>query len=147
MVWLPETFRKERSLAWRKAMRASKAHDLAILQKARKDLPDATPAEGRKSKTAFTAPTPSQLERIGPGLGQPQASAGFSAMSRIVSGLSLRSGEDNVKIHFRDVNVRIPFPFSFPVTFLLVPGSVPDHHSLPFFTALGRSRRRPSPAA
>lgn len=99
MLWLPETFRKERSLAWRLAMQRARAHAKADLLKARGDLPvedkkqDPRPAPS----TTFLSPTPSQLERT-------DGSATFSALNRVKSALSLRSGEDNVKIHLRDIN-------------------------------------------
>jgi MFS family permease len=100
MIWLPETFRKERSMAWRLAMERAQKHAKEDLFKARKDLPVES-VERKQAKTAFAAPLPSQLERTVPA---------FPLMNRIVTGLSLRSGEDNVKIHFRDVNVSCADP-------------------------------------
>lgn len=105
-IWLPETFRKERSLAWRKAMARARAHARADRRKARGKLPGG--AEGRDERqektarpptqTAFSAalPTPSRADG---------AQSGLSPLHRVKSALSLRSGEDNVKIHLRDVNV------------------------------------------
>ncbi|KAK4702570.1 hypothetical protein P7C70_g3653, partial [Phenoliferia sp. Uapishka_3] len=101
MIWLPETFRKERSLAWRLAMERAQKHARDDLIKARKELPTGDVIAERQSKTAFAAPTPSQLERNAP---PPPA---FPGITRMITGLSLRSGEDNVKIHFRDVNPNI----------------------------------------
>lgn len=101
MIWLPETFRKERSLAWRLAMQRARAHAKAELLKARGDLPTETKGNDRSARTTtFLAPSPSQLERSD---APPQPT--FSTLNRVKSALSLRSGEDNVKIHLRDVNV------------------------------------------
>jgi len=101
MIWLPETFRKERSLAWRLAMQRARAHAKAELLKARGDLPTETKANDRPARTTtFLAPSPSQFERND---APPQPA--FSTLNRVKSALSLRSGEDNVKIHLRDVNV------------------------------------------
>jgi hypothetical protein len=101
MIWLPETFRKERSLAWRLAMQRARAHAKAELLKARGDLPTETKANDRPARTTtFLAPSPSKLERSD---APPQPA--FSTLNRVKSALSLRSGEDNVKIHLRDVNV------------------------------------------
>ncbi|ORY88318.1 major facilitator superfamily domain-containing protein [Leucosporidium creatinivorum] len=100
MIWLPETFRKERSLAWRLAMQRARAHAKAELLKARGDLPTEAKGNDRPARTTtFLAPTPSQLERSD---APPQPA--FSTLNRVKSALSLRSGEDNVKIHLRDVN-------------------------------------------
>lgn len=101
MIWLPETFRKERSLAWRLAMQRARAHAKAELLKARADLPTETKGNDRPARTTtFLAPSPSQLERS-----EAPPQPAFTTLNRVKSVLSLRSGEDNVKIHLRDVNV------------------------------------------
>ncbi|KAM0748205.1 MFS general substrate transporter [Meredithblackwellia eburnea MCA 4105] len=107
MIWLPETFRKERSLAWRLAMKRARQHAREEREKARSKLPGGGDEgadgiqERQQVKTAFSAPSPSQLER---GTPVPPAQPQFTTINRVLTGLSLRSGEDNVKIHFRDVN-------------------------------------------
>ncbi|KAM0786891.1 hypothetical protein ACM66B_002315 [Microbotryomycetes sp. NB124-2] len=82
--WLPETFRKERSAAWRAAMKRARAHALAKRLKARAALPQGT-----------TLDEPVDRPR------QP----GFSPLNTVKSVISLRSSkDDNLKIHLRDVN-------------------------------------------
>lgn len=109
MIWLPETFRKERSLAWRKAMQRARAHARADLLKAQRKLPGAalekqtkeSVAPSSRPQTSF-APAIQEPNRDAPTAGQ----LSFSALSRVKSAMSLRSGggDDNVKIHLRDVN-------------------------------------------
>lgn len=106
MIWLPETFRKERSFAYRAAIDRARAHAKEELLAANAELPNAshehlpTPKKKSAKTTAFAEDIiiPSQLERslsLGP------------IVSRIRTTLSLKSGgDDNLKIHFRDVNVR-----------------------------------------
>lgn len=110
MIWLPETFRKERSLAWRLAMERARAHAKADLIKARAGLPVEGEEEERKTtktsdgrKTAFLSPTPSRLQR-NDHAPTTTPTPTFSPLQKVVTALSLRSGEDNVKIHLRDIN-------------------------------------------
>jgi hypothetical protein len=103
MIWLPETFRKERSLAWRQAMQRARGHARADRLRARDDLPKAIPTD-RQPRTAYP-------ERDTP------ASPVFPALFKVMTALSGRSGDDNVKIHFRDVNVS-PLVFLLPFFFV-----------------------------
>ncbi|SCZ96761.1 BZ3500_MvSof-1268-A1-R1_Chr4-1g06694 [Microbotryum saponariae] len=93
MIWLPETFRRERSLAWRLAMKRARAHAKANRLKAEAALPknDTLPLTRGPPQTSFA-----------PG---PQRSNGPTALTRVMTALSGRSGDDNVKIHLRDINV------------------------------------------
>lgn len=96
MLWLPETFRKERSHAYRLAMQRARLHAREDLLKARNLLPDAEETP-RKVRTAFAETQGEKSERPRPP---------FPAMARMLTGLSMKSGEDKVKISLRDVNVR-----------------------------------------
>ena len=80
-------------------MTRARAHAKADLLKARGNLPIEPKARATPT-TTFAHPSPSQLER-----NEGPAQPGFTTLSRVKSALSLRSGEDNVKIHLRDVNV------------------------------------------
>lgn len=100
MLWLPETFRKERSHAYRLAMQRARLHAREDLLKARNLLPDAEKTP-RKAQTAFAQVEKSEGPR-----------PAFPAMARILTGLSMRSGEDKVKISLWDVNVRARFSSS-----------------------------------
>ncbi|GAA6012697.1 hypothetical protein JCM10207_005329 [Rhodosporidiobolus poonsookiae] len=98
MVWLPDTFRKERSLAWRKAYERSKQHQREALAKARATLPkevDAEKATGPATTFSPALPTPSRAE---------QPSSGFSPLNKVRTALSAKSAEVKVKISFRDLN-------------------------------------------
>ncbi|SGZ23856.1 BQ5605_C023g09647 [Microbotryum silenes-dioicae] len=91
----PETFRRERSLAWRLAMKRARAHAKADRLKAEGALPksDTLPLTRGPPQTSFA-----------PG---PQRSNGPTAtptLARVMTALSGRSGDDNVKIHLRDIN-------------------------------------------
>ncbi|GAA5912558.1 hypothetical protein JCM5296_003479 [Sporobolomyces johnsonii] len=100
MMWMPNTFRKERSLAWRKAMERSRQHAREELAKARAALPRDDKAEKQlvvaEKATTFAQPQPEE--------GAAQGGGGFSPLNKVRTALSAKSGEVKVKIHFRDVN-------------------------------------------
>ncbi|GAA5968622.1 hypothetical protein JCM11641_007702 [Rhodosporidiobolus odoratus] len=103
MFWLPDTFRKERSLAWRKAYDRAKQHQREELAKARAALPKADEKgslAGGPAGTSFAQvlPTPSrqQLEEGGV--------PGFAPLRKIKTALSAKSGDVKVKISLRDLN-------------------------------------------
>ncbi|KAK4052789.1 hypothetical protein OIV83_002076 [Microbotryomycetes sp. JL201] len=80
-IWLPETFRKERSAAWRAAMKRARANAHAKRSKARAALPAGTNVDDGQRQPAF------------------------SPLKKVKSVISLRSsGDDDLKIHLRDVN-------------------------------------------
>lgn len=124
MLWLPETFRKERSLAYIRAVKSARSHQKAALLLAHSSLPTPAPStapsttaragagEGEKGARATFAleVSPSKLERVGTlaGAREREVEGGFSGMARVLSRLSGRSSEDKIKIRFRDVNVRLP---------------------------------------
>ncbi|KAK4057455.1 hypothetical protein OIO90_001524 [Microbotryomycetes sp. JL221] len=88
-LWLPETFRKERSSAWRAAMKRAKAHAMTKQLKARSVLPQDAKIASRTTQVNDDA-----------------RQTGFSRLDKVKSVMSLRSngGDDNIKIHLRDVN-------------------------------------------
>lgn len=103
-------FRKERSVAYRIAAQRSRDHAKAQRLKAKAGLPNMMPrpSEGT-SKMTFAALTPSEMEKRA----QPAPdTSGFTSLARKLTGLSQRSGEEKIKIHFRDVNVSFFFPLS-----------------------------------
>ncbi|KPV72502.1 uncharacterized protein RHOBADRAFT_66887 [Rhodotorula graminis WP1] len=106
-LWLPDTFRKERSLAWRKARDRARQHAREKLEAARAALPrpgggdDNEPAavEGRAARSAKV-----ELDVEAGREGREQSSSGFSPLKKVRTALSGRSGDVKVKIRFRDVN-------------------------------------------
>ncbi|SCV74455.1 BQ2448_8094 [Microbotryum intermedium] len=89
MLWL------ERSLAWRLAMKRARAHAKADRLKAEAALPknDTLPLTRGPPQTSF-APAPQR----------PNGPTALPALTRVMTALRGRSGDDNVKIHLRDVN-------------------------------------------
>ena len=88
-------------------MERAQKHAKEELARANGGLPSGGPLVAREPKTAFSAPMPSQLERNPErNLGGTSAPSAFPIIQRIITGMSSKSGEDIVKIHFRDVNVR-----------------------------------------
>ncbi|BGP19499.1 hypothetical protein JCM10213_006319 [Rhodosporidiobolus nylandii] len=98
MVWLPDTFRKERSLAWRKAYDRAKALQKEELARARATLPKEMP--GKTGAPAGPATTFSPVVAT-PSSQQP---SGFAPLNKVRTALSAKSGEVKVKIRFNDLN-------------------------------------------
>ncbi|GAA5916702.1 hypothetical protein JCM8208_000753 [Rhodotorula glutinis] len=106
-LWLPDTFRKERSLAWRKARDRARQHAREKLEAARAALP--RPDDGDEARQAVgggRAGRDAKVELdVEPGReGREQSSSGFSPLKKVRTALSGRSGDVKVKIRFRDVN-------------------------------------------
>ncbi|GAA5868553.1 hypothetical protein JCM3774_005426 [Rhodotorula dairenensis] len=81
-LFLPDTFRRERSIAWRKARDRARQHATEDRLKARSTLP--------KDNTAPPAPTRTPT---------------FAPMRKMITGISLRTNRDfKVKIRFSDIN-------------------------------------------
>ncbi|GAA5995422.1 uncharacterized protein JCM10292_005162 [Rhodotorula paludigena] len=106
-LWLPDTFRKERSLAWRKAHDRARQHAREKLAQARAALPPGAPgpASGGKAAKGEKAATFSP-EVVAPARDQPAGAgpSGFSPLNKVRTALSAKSGDVKVKIHFRDIN-------------------------------------------
>ncbi|GAA5824803.1 hypothetical protein JCM11251_005352 [Rhodosporidiobolus azoricus] len=97
MIWLPDTFRKERSLAWRKAYERAKQKQKEELAKARAALPPPPAADkgtAPPQATTFSSvlATVSRTERQG------------APLKKVKTALSARSGDVKVRISFRDIN-------------------------------------------
>ncbi|GAA5899676.1 uncharacterized protein JCM6883_005950 [Sporobolomyces salmoneus] len=109
MIFMPNTFRKERSLAWRKAMERARHHDREERARAKASLPkfveptDPEKAVGREAVTKFVAMHDGERRR--------EDGAQFTNLTKIKTG-TIRSGDVKVKIHLRDIN---PFSASFSV--------------------------------
>lgn len=73
-LWLPDTFRHQRSLAWRKAYERAQQQAREKRAKARSVLP------------------------------KPASTSAFSPLRKIGTALSAKSGDVKVKIRFRDIN-------------------------------------------
>ncbi|KAI5478610.1 hypothetical protein MNV49_004752 [Pseudohyphozyma bogoriensis] len=106
MLWLPETFRKERSLAWRLAMERARAHAKEQLEKAKNALPQGEeqdlPRQGGQTKFALPPQTDDERQPM-----EAPATQGMTTLGRVLTAISQRSAEDKVKISLSDVN-----PFS-----------------------------------
>ena len=107
-LWLPDTFRKERSLAWRKARDRARQHAREKLEAARAALPrpggdddKAADVEGRAGRRAKV-----ELDVEAGREEREQPSGGFLPVRKVRTALSGRSGDVKVKIRFRDINVR-----------------------------------------
>ncbi|GAA6030889.1 hypothetical protein JCM8097_008922 [Rhodosporidiobolus ruineniae] len=101
MFWLPDTFRKERSMAWRKAYERAKQHQKEELAKARAALPK--PTEGEKGRegqsTSFAPDLPAPERALTRG-----ESSGFAPLKKVKTALSAKSGDVKVRISMRDIN-------------------------------------------
>ncbi|GAA5853337.1 hypothetical protein JCM8547_000289 [Rhodosporidiobolus lusitaniae] len=103
LVFLPDSFRKERSLAWRKAYDRARQHQREELAKARAALPEPEPTEKAAARQGATfspvLATPSRGDRatVAPQLG-------FAPLNKVRTALSAKSGDVKVRISFRDIN-------------------------------------------
>lgn len=114
MIFMPNTFRKERSLAWRKAMERARQHDREERAKAKAALPDfgeptiysSVQTQGNEGKlqgrTRFDGAVPKGAETSNPP---------FSGLGKTRTG-TIKSTEVKVKIHIRDIN---PFGATFSI--------------------------------
>ena len=105
MVFMPNTFRKERSLAWRKAMERARQHDREERAKAKASLPksldppDSSRSNNREPMTRFATEAGVEARR--------DDAPPFPNLGKIHTG-TIRSGDVKVKIHLRDINVSVP---------------------------------------
>ncbi|GAA5843409.1 hypothetical protein JCM3766R1_002943 [Sporobolomyces carnicolor] len=116
MIFMPNTFRKERSLAWRKAMERARQHDREERAKAKASLPksldppDSSRGNNREPMTRFAAEAGLEARR--------DDAPPFPNLGKIHTG-TIRSGDIKVKIHLRDIN-----PFSATFSILMSPANV-----------------------
>ncbi|GAA5907501.1 hypothetical protein JCM6882_003878 [Rhodosporidiobolus microsporus] len=101
MFWLPDTFRKERSLAWRKAYERAKQKQKEELAKARAALPPPQLAEKGAPPAQATTFSPVLATASRP---ERQGESGFAPLKKVRTALSARSGDVKVRISFRDIN-------------------------------------------
>ncbi|GAA5964081.1 hypothetical protein JCM3765_000895 [Sporobolomyces pararoseus] len=108
MCFIPNTFRKERSLAWRKAMERAKQEDLIQRAKARNALP--------KSSTRPISPKIEGQPRFDMKENKKERERGkprFENLGKVKTGTNtIKSGDVKVKIHLRDIN---PFGATFSI--------------------------------
>ncbi|BGP42932.1 hypothetical protein JCM10449v2_006947 [Rhodotorula kratochvilovae] len=103
-LWLPDTFRKERSLAWRKARDRARQHAREKLEAARVALPRADGAAKGEKQAGVVAAKPTFEPGTGAERPQRETTSGFSPLNKVRTALSGRSGDVKVKIRFRDIN-------------------------------------------
>jgi len=100
LMWLmPNTFRKERSYAWRKAMERSRQHTRENRAKAKATLPQFDEAEIDGGKERDVRTRFQEGER-----GSAVVGGTFETIKRIRSG-TIKSADVDVKLHLRDINV------------------------------------------
>lgn len=97
MLWLPDTFRKERSMAWRKAHERARQHQRENLAHARAALP---------SPSAEKSASGPQATSFSPVLATPSRAqtSGFAPLNKVKTALSAKSGDVKVRISFGDLN-------------------------------------------
>ncbi|TNY23883.1 vacuolar DHA amino acid exporter [Rhodotorula diobovata] len=99
-LWLPDTFRKERSLAWRKARDRARQHAREKLEAARVALPR---ADGQQARPVIDDDARNATLKTVESAVKEQGSV-FSPLRKVRTALSGRSADVKVKIRFRDIN-------------------------------------------
>ncbi|GAA5846678.1 hypothetical protein JCM5353_008666 [Sporobolomyces roseus] len=114
LMWvMPNTFRKERSHAWRKAMERSRQHNRENKAKAKAALPQFNEVEAGTEKDRDVKTRFQDGERGATIVGET-----VEAIKRIRTG-TIKSADVDVKIHLRDIN-----PFAATLSIIMVPSNL-----------------------
>jgi hypothetical protein len=101
MFWMPDTYRKERSMAWRKAHERARQAQRENFARARANLPSTSVTS---EKTAVAPPPSTSFSPVLATPSRAQPSSGFAPLNRVKTALSAKSGDVKVRISFRDLN-------------------------------------------
>ena len=95
MLFIPETWRKERSIVWAKAVKRSGKTNTELVPKKKLAFNEFSPG------ATYVSPTPAQLEK---GVDPSHNAPSFAALKSV---LSRKSIEKRIRVRFQDANVSL----------------------------------------